>query len=86
MSIHDQAENLRKQVADASTEGPEDDQTYGALKVSVGRATRDLLDLLDCTYNEAVTREGIRRLTADVARYCKDICGGHDIEIPKETE
>lgn len=70
MTIHDQAENLRKQVADASTD-PEDDDTYDGLKASVGRIAVMARDL-GCP--------------SSLIGYLADVCRHHDIEIKGEDD
>ncbi len=81
-ALHDK---LKAQLADASTEDAEDDETYVALKVSFGRITRGALDLLDMTYSGASTI-AIQRQTMSHAGDCRDTCGFHGIEIPEDSE
>lgn len=82
----DQAENLRKQLADASTEGPEDDETYEALKVSVGEITREGLGLLRMFEQGEITFKALDCAARSLVGYLRDVCGHHDIEIPEDSE
>lgn len=85
--IHDQAEQLRKAVADVPD--PEDSIDYPGLKKSVGRIARMARDLHGRTANRGgvqITPPGIRRLIANLAGYLTDACSVHDIDIPEESE
>lgn len=82
-ALHDKLKALH---ADASTEGPEDEETYAALKVSVGRITRMAMDLLYLSQNDAVTPYGVECQAVAVDGYLRDVCGHHDIEIPEDSE
>lgn len=79
-ALHDK---LKAQLAAASTEGPEDDQTYAALKVSVGRITRMAQETkFACHAPSQCPIAGV----VNVASYLVDVCEFHDIEIPADSE
>lgn len=81
MELHDQAEKLRRQVAEESD--PEDPQTYEGLKASVAVLYHMAEDVAALAARSAC-RSRLKEWSGNVAGYLKDVCFHHDIDIPEE--
>lgn len=79
MALHDQAEELRRQVAEDSD--PEDAQTYDGLKASVAAVCRDARAMRETSsLTQTISR------MSDLVGYLGDICNYHDIDIPEDDD
>lgn len=65
---------------------PEDAMTYDGLKASVGRITREMIDLSKMMQCHVSISDALRRQTRLVTGYLADVCNHHDIDIPEDDD